>query len=87
MTPPTPTQHGGLWCNDVLAALGDFVDGLLDADHHRQIEAHVSACENCRRFGGAYGALVGRMHQLTLPTSARAPLSLDQLRERLTEIG
>lgn len=51
-------QVGGLWCHEVLQKLDAFVDGTLDEAASAAVRAHTAGCDNCARFGGAYGALV-----------------------------
>ena len=67
----------GLWCRDVLEALPDFVEGELPAERRAAVEAHVSACDWCERFGGIYGSLVARLRE----GATRVP---DGLTERLS---
>lgn len=51
----------GLSCGEVLANLDAFVDGSLDAEVRGRVVAHVSACEQCERFGRTYAAVVQRI--------------------------
>lgn len=51
-------QVGTLWCFDVLARLGDYVDGELAEAERREVEVHLVGCEECTRFGGEFGAVV-----------------------------
>lgn len=71
------THIAGLWCREVLARLGDYADGALDAAARAQVEAHVGACENCTRFGGRYLDLLRRLRE------APAPELPEGLRERV----
>jgi anti-sigma factor RsiW len=48
----------GLRCGEVLADLSAYLDGELDADTRAAIEAHVSGCTQCARFGGQFAAVV-----------------------------
>ena len=48
----------GLSCSEVLARLGDFLDDALAPDALAAVRAHVSACAECGRFGGAYASVV-----------------------------
>lgn len=54
-------QEGGLWCTEVLARLSAYLDGELAADERVQVDAHLSACPNCARFGGDVAALLQRL--------------------------
>jgi anti-sigma factor RsiW len=55
---------GGLRCREVLALLSDFLDDALDEPRRVQVVAHVSGCDNCARFGGAFTAAVGALRGL-----------------------
>jgi anti-sigma factor (TIGR02949 family) len=35
-------------CQDLLAAISDYVDGTLQEDMCRELERHLAGCENCR---------------------------------------
>ena len=61
--PELPAQafEGGLWCSDVLEALGDFAEGSLDATLRVAVNAHLAACGMCERFGGAYAHTVAAL--------------------------
>jgi anti-sigma factor RsiW len=52
---------GGLRCDEVLEALDRYVDGLLSDEELEMVQAHVQACANCRRFGGAYARVVAAL--------------------------
>jgi anti-sigma factor (TIGR02949 family) len=47
-----------LECSEVLANLGDFLDGELAPQTLAKVRAHVAACTACSRFGGAYASAV-----------------------------
>jgi anti-sigma factor RsiW len=71
-------QVGSLWCTDVLALLGDYVDGDLDAPQRAAVEQHLAGCEECTRFGGEFGAVVqavrGRLKVADAPAEVAARL-------------
>jgi anti-sigma factor (TIGR02949 family) len=67
-------QVAGIRCSEVLARLSDYLDGEVSPDERARIEAHVQACENCARFGGAFAATVGALRR-TLGAEA-APATL-----------
>ncbi|MBK9030396.1 MAG: zf-HC2 domain-containing protein [Myxococcales bacterium] len=75
----------GVRCRDVLAQLGDYVDGGLAPAARLALEAHVAGCNNCAAFGGAYGALVARL-RAPAPAPALASDVADRLARRLTSI-
>lgn len=78
--PPAQRFVAGLWCGDVLARLPDLLDGSLDPDVRSSLADHVAGCDWCERFGGTYGALVGRL--AAAPVRAPAGLAA-RLRGRL----
>jgi anti-sigma factor RsiW len=73
----------GLWCGEVLQRLPNLVDGTLSDADRAQVIAHVSACDWCERFGGAYGAVVAALPK----TMVSAPDGLiERLRARLAAL-
>ena len=56
-------EIAGLTCRQVLALLGDYVDGELAADDRAAVDAHLRGCTTCERFGGAIGAMVGALRR------------------------
>ncbi len=64
-------QHAGLWCREVLAGLTEYVEGGLDVETRRKVEAHVKQCDRCERFGGAFAATIRgiRNHASQPPSS------------------
>ncbi len=76
----------GLSCSQVLASLTEYLDGELAPDARAALEAHVSACEHCARFGGVFAAAVRglreRLGAATLATDVGARLKT-QLDARL----
>jgi RNA polymerase sigma-70 factor, ECF subfamily len=49
---------GGLTCAQVLAQLGDYVDGDLTPDEAARVDGHLRGCTVCERFGGRYSRVV-----------------------------
>ena len=54
---------GELWCTEVLAALGDYVDDALTPAQRSAVEVHLAGCDWCAQFGGRYAALVARLQR------------------------
>jgi anti-sigma factor RsiW len=54
----TNRQVGPLWCSDVIALLGDYLDGDLTPTQLGDVEQHLAGCPECTRFGGEFGAVV-----------------------------
>jgi anti-sigma factor (TIGR02949 family) len=79
----TERLEGGLWCHDVLSLLDQYIDGQLAAGDLAAVQAHVRVCEQCARFGGAYGRVVAavRRGEATEP----APEQLQRLTARVLE--
>lgn len=74
---------GGLACDEVLAFLGDFIDGDLEPRVLEQVRAHVAGCTACDRFGGAYAAAVGALRA----APAEAPLEADLVASIVAKAG
>jgi len=51
-------ELGGFTCGQVLAVLGDYVDGDLAAGDRDRVDAHLRECAVCERFGGRYAHVV-----------------------------
>lgn len=51
-------EVAGLRCSEVLTQLSAYLDGELDTATRGNIEAHVGACDQCERFGGAFAATI-----------------------------
>jgi len=49
---------GALRCSEVLARLGDYVDGDLAAMEVAEVELHLRDCTVCARFGGRFSRVV-----------------------------
>jgi anti-sigma factor RsiW len=72
----------GLTCPEVLAQLGAFVDGTLDAEARGAIAAHVQRCDRCAQFGGVYASVVREIRALA-PAQEPDAAVLVRLRARL----
>ncbi len=35
-------------CREILSSISDYVDGTLEAELCRELEAHLEGCEDCR---------------------------------------
>ncbi len=56
-------EIAGITCRQVLAALGDYIDGDLADAERSAVEAHLRGCTACERFGGAVGAMVAAVRR------------------------
>lgn len=75
---------GGLLCSEVLAVLSDYIDGQLDEETRKMVEAHVAVCGVCERFGGSVGASVAALRrQRTASAASSVDVSLSKLRAML----
>jgi anti-sigma factor RsiW len=72
---------GGLDCFQVLALLGDFIDGGLPAAGRDRIRQHLSACNVCESFGGVFAAAVRALRESS-PAGLDADIA-ERLRARL----
>lgn len=72
---------GGLRCSEVLAALSDYVDGALDPAEKAKVEAHVTGCNLCARFGGSFAAMLDavRAQMRTPPTREQTAQVMEKL--------
>ncbi len=68
----------GLACSQVLAQLSAYLDGELDADSRRLVDAHLQGCDTCERFGGRFGAVVGSLRR---NLGASAPVSTQRVQQ------
>jgi anti-sigma factor RsiW len=64
-----------LSCDQFVASLGDYVEGLLSNEARRAFVAHRDACAACRQTANDYERLPARLRRETdvrLPESAAA---------------
>lgn len=54
---------GGLRCGEVLARLSDYLAEALPAVERQQVEAHVTGCSVCERFGGEFALTLRRLRE------------------------
>lgn len=74
----------GISCREVLADLSDFIDDALSPERVARLQAHISECDTCARFGGTVTQALRLLREggpvgVALPDEARA-----RLRARLT---
>ena len=58
---PEDREVAGIRCMEVLADLGDYIDGELAPTRRSQIHAHLEGCTWCAQFGGRYAHVVRRL--------------------------
>ncbi len=81
---PSENRAPTLDCAGVLERLSDYVDDTLATDDRRAVEEHLRGCENCERFGGAFGAAVAALRRgLEDPTTSDAA-ALRRLQARVS---
>lgn len=71
---------GDLYCSDVLAALSDYLDQDLPPALRAQVDEHLSACDNCARFGGEIAAMLTQLRPAAAPIPADVA---DRLRSQI----
>jgi len=54
-------EVAGLLCSQVLAVLSQYLDGELEAETARRLEAHAMDCDLCRQFGREFSAVVSSL--------------------------
>lgn len=74
---------GGLFCFEVVAKLSDYIDGELEAGDRGKIERHLSGCDACSQFGGAFGAVVKALREKVKAEEKPSEAS----RERLSKLS
>ncbi len=70
-------DHDHSECHRLLDSLSDYVDGTLDDELCREIEAHMVGCENCRVVVNTLAKTVELYH------TAPEPNLPDEVRDRL----
>jgi len=78
-------EVGGLTCGEVLARLGDYVDGELVADEVARVDAHLRECTVCERFGGRYAHVVHAARDRLGAEHAVDAETFDRVRRALSE--
>ncbi|MFO0584323.1 MAG: anti-sigma factor [Anaeromyxobacter sp.] len=73
----------GLTCEEVLALLSDYLDGELSPVELGKVEAHLSACDGCTKFGGQFRATVVALKRHFLTAKGGGPRLPDRIRARL----
>jgi anti-sigma factor RsiW len=67
-------------CHPYLDQLSDYVDGELNAELCRELEAHMEQCENCRVVVNTISKTITLYHQLPAPEMPNA------VRQRLYKV-
>jgi len=71
----TEREVGGIRCGEVLAVLGDYLDGDLDPAAQEQVNAHLAGCDWCERFGGSMAGMVKAVRRRASETAPPGLLS------------
>jgi RNA polymerase sigma-70 factor (ECF subfamily) len=78
-------EVGGLLCGDVLARLGDKVDGDTTPSETIHIDTHLRGCSVCQRFGGRYSTVVQKARERLGAATAVDEPQLARIRALLSE--
>jgi RNA polymerase sigma-70 factor (ECF subfamily) len=70
---------GALRCSEVLALLGEYVDGELASGGVADVEHHLRGCTVCERFGGRFSRVV----RATRRALGAAPAADEKVLERV----
>ena len=64
---------GGYGCNDTARLLYAFVEGELDPQRRRKLEAHLADCPECLEFVRTYRETIAMTHQHDVPAKLEMP--------------
>lgn len=56
--------HSGPGCREIVTLLADYLDGSLDPDTARSLEAHLEGCAPCVAFVNTYKGTLKAARQL-----------------------
>jgi anti-sigma factor RsiW len=73
-------------CAGVLERLSDYVDGELPVDERNAVQEHLRGCENCDRFGGAFGAAVAALRRGVGPPTAGDEAARRRVQEQVSRL-
>ena len=76
----------GLRCLDVLDLLPDYVDGELRAGTVDDVNAHLTECDHCERFGGQYASTVAALRGALLTDATLDAARTERLHQRLDQL-
>jgi anti-sigma factor RsiW len=80
------TIVAGIRCRDVLGDLSGYLDGELSAERVAALQAHLSGCDRCARFGGTVARVLAQLRDgLTVP-SALPDDTAARLHARVAEV-
>jgi len=85
-----PEHTHDLSCKQLLASIGDYVEGGLSPDLCQEIERHMAGCEHCRVVVDTLNKTIilyhASAHEAEVPTDVRGRLfqvlKLDDLLEK-----
>lgn len=60
-------EVGGVKCSEVLVRLTDFLEGDLQGEELRTVQAHLAGCDACTRFGARFARAVEALRALPPP--------------------
>lgn len=54
-------ELAGIRCSEILERLSDVLEGSLEPDVARRVQAHLEGCAWCAQFGAEFSAVVGAL--------------------------
>ena len=76
-------EIAGIRCKQVLGKLDDYVADELSGTARKQVEAHLSGCDWCTKFGGEYASLVSTLRNGLVQFDEPVGRDARELAERL----
>ena len=76
-------EVAGLRCGEILTELSDYLDGELSPQRRALIEAHLSGCDQCDRFGKEFASTMASLRGAMLVSDTEASMVFRNLQMHL----
>lgn len=73
-------------CEAMLPKLSAYADGELSAEERAEVLDHLEGCDDCRRFGAGFDALLTLLHDDAARPDARPDDFGEKLRATLAKL-